>query len=465
MFAKALLTVVSLMTNFLITGWILNWAPMDVMLTNEGYYADLCTRQTLSLSSSSKDAHTFCDEQQVGISSLWSAVLLSEFTILPNGVLMDFVGPAFFSLFLCIIHVGSLVATIYMSRSSCLLPITFFCMGTATQGCALLAMRTVYIFKTPRARKHWIVACCTILDCSAICTMIFYNLWDFQLIDINGMFWTLAILGGVLFAALFVFWFAFNRLSSTSENAVIVTEENPLLEFAVNLIGDEEAIGNLTLVDLFRSHKFYFFILLCAVNIYRIRYFLGIADYTLIYLHDKGTYLQLLGYCFLLSLVFAPLVDKILSQIENRTSSLHLVNVTVTALFLPWLIPNLPLQILTFALFIFARLFTFAVLNEYCSEEFTEKRFGLVMGSGFVAAAIPGAFTYEIVQVVLTEYNGNFWFFHLMCIGMAIPMAVIICLLHPKKISKAQDIDSSNILRSNYQLSISFTTRRNFIAS
>jgi len=72
--------------------------------------------------------------------------------------------------------------------------------------------------------------------------------------------------------------------------------------------GEAGEVEDLSLFDIFTSYKFYFFALVCAVNIYRIRYFLGLAGYTLIHLHDKGTYLQLLGYSFALSPVFAPVV-------------------------------------------------------------------------------------------------------------------------------------------------------------
>jgi len=176
------------------------------------------------------------------------------------------------------------------------------------------------------------------------------------------------------------------------------------------------------------------------VNIYRIRYFLGLAYYTLIHLHDSGIYLQLLGYCFALSIVFVPLVDKILSKLESRFLPLHIVNASITAFFITWLIPNLPLQVVTFALFILARLITFSVLTDYCSLEFAEKRFGLVLGAGFVAASIPGAFTFKIVQIALAKYNGNFWLFHVICISMSIPMALIIYIVQRNSDYKTQNV-------------------------
>lgn len=192
------------------------------------------------------------------------------------------------------------------------------------------------------------------------------------------------------------------------------------------------------------------------MNIYRIRYFLGVADYTLVHLHDNGTYLQLLGYCFALSAIFAPIVEKILSKVENVFSSLHIVNALITLFFVTWLIPNLPLQTVTFSLFIFARLFTFTVLTDYCSVEFTQKRFGFVTGSGFVAAAIPGAFTFKIVKVVLSNFNGNFWIFHLICIGMSIPLALIICAVQRKSVHKPLDFEGLKLssVRSEGRMSL-----------
>jgi len=298
-------------------------------------------------------------------------------------------------------------------------------------------MQTVFIFDTKRGKRRWILACCTIFDSSAMCTMIFYNVWEVNLITLDDMFWILMVVGGVLFGALFIFWVGIKKVSLTSDDVVRVTENDPLLqnpcgnseEDPLNTVIDVQEERGMSLLEVFSGYKFYFFIVLSGVNIYRIRYFLGLADYTLVALHDNGLYLQLLGYCFALSLVFAPVVERVVCYLDNQLLSLHVVNVTVTAFFFTWLIPNLPVQVVTFALFILARLFCFSVLTEYCSFTFTQKRFGLVMGSGFVAASIPGAFTYKIVDVVLRRYGGNFWIFHLMCICLSIPTMVLICLV------------------------------------
>jgi len=457
MFFKTSLAVVTLLTDFLFTGWILNWAPMQVMMTEEGYYADLCTTKPISITSSTTPIQT-CNEQQVGISKLWSAVLLSEFTVLPYGILLDWIGPALFSLLIFITHVASLVVTIYMSRNDPLLVITFFFMGSAAQACSLLAMRTVYIFNTLRARKRWIVACCTIFDSSAICTMILYNIWDVNLISLENIFWILAIPGGILYGAQFCFWLGFNKVTSTRGDQVVMAEEVPLLDKSlIKGVGEGEKNQGQTVLDVFAGYKFYFFILLCAVNIYRIRYFLGVAYYTLVYLHDSGIYLQLLGYCFVLSVVFAPLVDAIISKLEGRFLPLHIVNISVTAYFITWMIPNLPIQVVTFVLFILARLFTFSVLTDYCSLEFTEERFGLVLGAGFLSASIPGAFTFKVVRIALTKYNENFWVFHLICMGVSIPVAMIIYVVQRNSEYEAQNIEDLSSKRTDVIESASLT--------
>lgn len=87
------------------------------------------------------------------------------------------------------------------------------------------------------------------------------------------------------------------------------------------------------------------------------------------------------------------------------------------------------MQLVTFSLFVFARLMFFVILNDYITREFSEKWFGMIMGLGFVAAAIPGSFTYVIVEVGLKRFGGNFWVFHLVCIVMAIPTAVAISVM------------------------------------
>jgi len=406
MFFKASLSVLTLGAQFFLTGWIYNWAPLNVMLTDEEFFAEDCHKRM----SSTATLFTTCKEQQVDISTLWSAVLLSECTVLPSGILLDSIGPSLFSIFILLIHVSSLIATIEMSRETPLLYIPFFLLGTASQACSLLVFRTVYIFKASPARQRWAVAASMLFDCSSIWTIVFYKLWDDGYISIDDMFLILTIVGAIIYGAIALFWLGYKGINTRSDSIPVINEESTVV---------------VPMFEIITSSKFYFFVFLCAVNIYRIRYFLGLVGFTLRELHDDGTYLQLFGWSFASSVVFGAIVSKILSMLNSQFSHLRCINGSILAFFVIWMIPNLQIQLVTFALFILARLFTFSVLLEYCATEFTVERFGLVMGTGYLAAAIPGAFTYKIVDVGLSKYNGNFWIFHLMCIGISIPVELI----------------------------------------
>jgi len=113
------------------------------MLEYSGFYVNLC-----------KDGSTGCHAQQVAIAKLWSAVMLSEFTIFPSGVLMDKVGPLLFTIYAGSIHCASTLLVLNMSKSSPNLVIPFFGCGCAAHAAALLAMRTVFIFETAIGRSR-----------------------------------------------------------------------------------------------------------------------------------------------------------------------------------------------------------------------------------------------------------------------------------------------------------------------
>jgi len=414
---KAGIAVVGVLVTFFFTGWVLNWAPLSNMLENGGFYEELC------------EGLIGCHEQQVAIAKLWSAIMLSEFTIFPSGVLMDCMGPIFFTLCAGFVHCVSTIAVIMMPRNSPLLVVPFFGCGTAAHASALLAMRTVFVFDTPKGRSRWILVCCTVFDSSAICTMIYYNLWQGNIISIDDVFRSLAILGLVLFGSLFLLYSSFKHYRRAKSG--ISSLEEPLIEDPGSCIKGKKELKKkeLTLDQVITSPSFYFIIFYSFISIFRIRYFLGIANYTLKRLHDNGFYLEALGYCFCLTAIFTPLVDRILSAIKNVWTQFHLVNGLITLFIFTWLIPNLPVQLLTFSLFVFARLMFFVILNDYITREFSEKWFGMIMGLGFVAAAIPGTFTYLIVEVGLKKFGGNFWVFHLGCIVMAIPTTGAVSLM------------------------------------
>jgi len=130
------------------------------------------------------------------------------------------------------------------------------------------------------------------------------------------MFLILAIVGGSLLFAQFVCWIGLRREVSKS-NGVVLPIEEPLMRDDYLTPSEVVEADGPTLADIFCGYKFYIFILLCAINIYRIRYFLGLAVYTLIDLHDKGTYLHILGYCFAVSAFVSPIADKVLGSIDS----------------------------------------------------------------------------------------------------------------------------------------------------
>jgi len=204
------------------------------------------------------------------------------------------------------------------------------------------------------------------------------------------------------------------------------TSLKPLLDGHTSSSEEEK---KLSLFEVMSSPALYFSIFVSAVSIYRIRYFLGIASYTLKRLHDDGFYLRALGYSFVLSVIFSPAADWILRSLKCIWLQFHLVNVLTTIYFISWLIPILPVQLVTFALFVFVRLMFFVVINDYVSTKFSEDWFGFVLGLGFVVAAIPGTFTYLMVELVLKKFNSNFWLFHTICMLMTIPTSIVICLM------------------------------------
>jgi len=199
-----------------------------------------------------------------------------------------------------------------------MLYIPFFMIGTASNACCLLAYRTVYIFKTPGARQSWVVAASTFFDSSSILSIIFYYFWDHGYIGLDDIFWILAILGAALYGSMALLWVGFNNATSKSDSILLTNQEDPVV---------------VSVFDIITRTKFYFFVFLCTVSIYRIRYFLGLVKFTLNDLHDNGTYLQLLGWSCALSLVLAPFVNKFLSQLKSPFSHLHCINLSISAFF------------------------------------------------------------------------------------------------------------------------------------
>jgi len=148
--------------------------------------------------------------------------------------------------------------------------------------------------------------------------MIYYNLWQGNFISIDDVFRSLAILGLVLFGSLFLLYSTFKQYRRTKSG--ISSLEEPLIEEpgSYNIKGKKQLERKeLTLNQIIASPSFYFIIFYSFISIFRIRYFLGIANYTLKRLHDNGFYLQALGYCFCLTAIFTPIVDRLLIVVKS----------------------------------------------------------------------------------------------------------------------------------------------------
>jgi len=502
---KIPLAVVTLLTDWFFTGWILNWAPLETMLVGDGFYANLCTVKLEDEFDEDFDKVSFaiaheavaCPAQTVAISKLWSSVLFSEFTVLFSGIALDWIGPKWMTLVSGILHVIACWGMLALDRDSPYLMFPFFCAGTACQACGLIVMRSVFIWDTIRGRQKWILIACVLFDSSAVTTMIYLDIWQTNALNYYGVVWSILIMGAILFGAQFLLWQGFElemryKLEGTEEERKPLLEKNasasteaallahmnafldgedpgppgskpeeerlpasaPVLsgnqieEIEVpdlNATNESQSVTSMDLEqtsagidpdsltmevdsyrELFSSGRTYLFLFLCLISIYRIRYFLGLIHYTLQELGDRGLYLTLLGYSFALGAVFALPADWLLPRL-NFMWQFHLTNASITLFFVFWLIPSLPVQVLNFVTFIFARLVCFSTMFTYAGQAFGQSHFGVVTGLAFVTAAIPGAFTFAIVQLVLDPSNDvQFWHFHVMCLLLSIPTAIVI---------------------------------------
>lgn len=473
----ALVAVVQLAALFQV-GVVFGWAPLLVVLEDEGAYANRCNHDVHNVTSpssptSSSSTPTVCDAQAEALSLVYTVATIAQAACgLAVGMTLDRIGPRNTTLLGGLSMVGSCYLIGYAPFEAHLLvgvPLLAVAgmlvyLSSFHAGCAVDCPWHQPIY--PRHSNAILGGVSCMFDSSTVMFLVF------QLLHFN-LGWSLLRLFqvyGVVVAAqhvlLFVLWTLNARKSAEEQALVGKASEDPEVahlshddglmsdsddEEGVNAAhaDDSRGIGRgasrstsrertlmrqRPLREQLRSFEFAYIIVYVIVHATRSNSFLGIAAPMLQHMGDKGPdyfYTTALSAIVPAGFLFVPVIERMLSRL-GYALCLDVINLLGAVYGGMALVDVLPLQLGTAAVYTFYRAFLFSQLAAYHAQIFGPATMGTTIGLMWTLAAVAQPLQYAGVVMTDTWFKGNYFWLNVMLLSSLVIVVSFTCALRLK---------------------------------
>ncbi|GLE02966.1 hypothetical protein PINS_up011845 [Pythium insidiosum] len=173
-----------------------------------------------------------------------------------------------------------------------------------------------------------------------------------------------------------------------------------------------------------RTFEFGFLLCFASVHVFRTSLYIGSASKVLLNYGDADRdflYTKVFSLVLPLGFVFVPAIDYI---VEQRGLSLSLLLTNAVGVFynVLVLVPILPLQCATFAVFTGFRAFLYAVLSSFTAKTFGLKNLGTLLGILFSVGSVVSLLEYPAVSLSNALAGGDlstaYWISLALCVAL-----------------------------------------------
>ena len=141
---------------------------------------------------------------------------------------------------------------------------------------------------------------------------------------------------------------------------------------------------------------------------------------------ENQAYLAVFTALLPISVFFVPLIGWVVERF-GLGGALHCVNALGAAYAACSLVPSLPFQLLTFAVYTNYRAMLFSVASVYTARCFGPSNVGRVHGMCFSIAAAFSFWNYGIVSVTNSELSGDFTLYSMVSALITVPLVPLVC--------------------------------------
>jgi MFS transporter, LAT3 family, solute carrier family 43, member 3 len=417
---------------FVVAGSFFGWNSMQPILFSEGFLNFKCPPTT--------DSSKFCDSAAVDFSNIYTATSTVSFVApLFSGIVLDAYGPKI-TLIGCmtIFAIGPIlliVATSAGISSLAIYYLAFICFGLAASSQMGPFMSVSLLF--PQSQGLVVAILNGSFDAATIVFLIMYYLHfnvGMSLTSIMIAF----LCGPVLLCWLnMVFIWPLNGFASPTpivhsttpiNEASSITESQGIdkqdqdIEVAnpMTVVIPRQQLAVTPVPDTFweqlSSRGFTLFLIFHAIQMVRFSFYIGTAITQLSLMNDPGKYANIFSIILPVGFFVQFLVGHLLDNYGNcmTITVQYVLSIVFSVLNL---IPNLPLQILTFLIFICYRAFIFSNMSSYLIRRFGFKTFGKLVG---IAVAAGGLASLLQIPLVLWAVSSSFFVVNLLLLSLTV---------------------------------------------
>jgi MFS transporter, LAT3 family, solute carrier family 43, member 3 len=467
--------ILALVSVFFFSGIIFGWAPLELLLLQEGQYSEVCPigggdgdstdagggsnddNDDDDDDDSGTDSTTSCAEQRNKLSFIFTmAQFTLSFSSLPVGFVLDKVSKSKFILLTALIEMIGLISfgLSESSSSSSTRPDLFLfgycCM--ALGGCMSMLGAFPASFLLPRYQAGILASISCLFDGSSAVFFGFLNLYQ----NGNGMtrqsmFSIWAFLCGLNYIALSYCWY----LCEERNWQRVVQQESDEADDndaeAAEQDDDDDDDGSQDEAEkpteasssssvlaqyLDRIHRlnmhewpvsrqvftpeFALALIFASIHMLRCNYFIMTVDGFLWSIGDtKFVYAKQFSWMLPCGIIFVPVIEYTLTH-WGVVSTLHLANFIGFVFGVLSLIPFLPLQVVNFGVFTCFRAYLYATLNTVVAITFGVQTMGRMIGCTFATAAVVSLAQYPAILLTETVFQGNFTPMNTVMLGLCV---------------------------------------------
>jgi len=141
------------------------------------------------------------------------------------------------------------------------------------------------------------------------------------------------------------------------------------------------------------------------------------------------SYITAFSYVWPFGLVFTPIIGWILDKKGHAVSILVLI-VDSIIYGVVSLIPNDPVQFITFLFLAFGNVGNWGLVYSFIAHRFGFKHYGKLLGAVSVVVALTGLLQYLFVYIAIEYFNGNYFFVNLLLTLLSLPLLYVPYYFH-----------------------------------
>ncbi|KAE9305924.1 hypothetical protein PF008_g21592 [Phytophthora fragariae] len=418
-------------SDLLLTGLVFGWAPLLLLLQEEGQYHELCADA----------AAPTCVAQENRLNLVFAvASVAMNAGALPVGMFLDRAGPRVTIAFAAVVEVSGL-ALLALADSQIFDVFVPAYVLIAFGGCITMMASYPASFLIMRYQTAILAAISCLFDGSSVVFLVLYAAHERFGWSRREVFLGLAVVSAGVHLLLIFLW-GLNEKSlrpkhkpEVNGNEVILSAPQQRERLLVNGKANDSAYGSVgveqsalpstptmtkhddaafQLVDVaittqMKSFEFAYIVVYAAVQVLRATIYIGTANKLLDNYGDREhgyLYTKVFSFVLPMGFLFVPSIDYMV-ETRGLSKALLFTNILGVLYNVVELVPILPLQCVAFFLFTAFRAFLYAIISAFTAKTFGLKNMGSLMGIVFSIGSIIGLAEYPAVYISNVLFDGD----------------------------------------------------------